>query len=665
MSRLRETLRTTVLVLGAGVAGLPIGQASTSAVAPVLRRVAAGMAKQENSLHSISIWGAARYRRAISGAGSAPVTVERIEFRATFDGHPQGRYRFFTRRVLRLCLNGDGPYFKQQSYSAAYNGRVGTYLKTLDGPVNKPFKVLAGRVSGWPPKGSRMFRNLSGWTFSIFGYPAQISGYDHERLSQIIANPPKEFSVTAAAKHAKAGRARVVLTITNRALRRVLVLTPERGYSIIAESLYLRSPPMASSHKNINRGTLSKRPCAVFRVRSFWGPTDGVWFPRSVTARTYTPDGRLRSEFFLHVTKVRLNNPDVNADTYVVHFPVGATVLDESTGRSIHVGGTPRQQMKAIERFAAAAVNLNWRKAAIYSRCRSLAQAESHVQRLEMAEDYAGAAKILARILQQMPGVADDLRRAGLMLMRLSKQPFPPYTTLCLHVDSDVMVLSISDWKDARPLVALFLKLARSNYQLQETMGKRWRDARLLAAMELEYAGKLCWRARRRHEAIHFLQQAVPLYRKLAQTQPTRKADVFFARATEQYFIDQTGVGGFQGFLKDVAPIIAEYKNTSWICQAATSIPFATPRFITGGADPRLYAYYIVVQHQLAANHADPYMEHLYFELGSTAQVLGLPKDEVKWYQKYLQLYPHSPLALTVRKMLASALGLLKRASAQ
>jgi hypothetical protein len=667
MSRLRETLLTTVLVFGAGVAVLPIGRASTSAVVPVLRRVAAGMAKQENSLRSISIWGAARYRRAISGAGSSPVTVERVDFVATFDGLPQGRYRFFARRVLRLCPNGAGPHFKQQSYSAAYNGRVVTYLKTLDGPVNKPFKVLVGRVSGWKPKAGRVFRNLSGWTYSIFGYPAQISEY--ERLSQIIAAPPKGFSVTAAAKHATGGRAKVVLTITNEALRIVLVLAPERGYSIIAGALYLRSPPMASIHSDINRGTLSKKPFAVFRVRSFWEPTDGVWFPRSVTASTYTPDGHLRSEFFLHVTKVRLNNPEVNADTYVVHFPVGARVLDESTGRSIHVGGTPRQQVKAIEK--AAAVNLNWRKAIIH-RCRSLVQAESHFQRLMMANKYAVAAKILARILEQMPGVADELRRAGWASIRRSRahfiSPYAVYITLCLHVDGDVTELGIRDWKEARPLIGPSLKLVRSNNHLRTAMDKLTHERRLLAnvvvAQESEYAGKLCWRAHRRHEAIHFLHQAVPLYRKLAQTQPNGKADVFYARATEQYFVDLTGVSGFQGFLKDVAPIIAEYKNTSWICQAAMSIQYI-PGFMTGGADPRRYAYFLVVQHQLAANHADPQMEHLYFDLGLTADALGLTKDEVKWYQRYLQLYPHSRLAPAVRKMLAGALGHLKRASAK
>lgn len=352
MSRLKETRLTTAMVLAAVLAGVPIGVASTSVPRPDMQRIAAGIAKQESSLHSISIWGSARFRGVVAGAGNAPVTIERVDFEATFDGLPQGRYMFVARRALRLWLNGAAPY-SEQSYSAAYNGRVGTYLETLNGAINKPFRVLSGRISGGPPKRSALLRSLSGWTYSVFGYPARFS--EHERLSQIVANPPRNFTITANAKDVSGGVSRVTLTIMDEAGKTVLDLVPSRGYSIVADSLYLRSPPTVSPRGKEHRGRLSTRPIESFRVRGFFGPIDGVWFPKLVTSRNYAPDGTIRSEFNLHVTKVRLNSAKAALGTYTVRFPVGSTVLDESTGQVIRIGGTPQQQLAAIEKAVTAA----------------------------------------------------------------------------------------------------------------------------------------------------------------------------------------------------------------------------------------------------------------------------------------------------------------------
>ena len=70
--------------------------------------------------------------------------------------------------------------------------------------------------------------------------------------------------------------------------------------------------------------------------------------------------------------------------------------------------------------------------------------------------------------------------------------------------------------------------------------------------------------------------------------------------------------------------------------------------------DPRLYAYNVVVYRQLAATQAhDPHMESLYNQLGFSAQQAGLTKDAVKWYRRYLQLFPHSRKAWVVRAELA------------
>lgn len=302
----------------------------------------------------------------------------------------------------------------------------------------------------------------------------------------------------------------------------------------------------------------------------------------------------------------------------------------------------------------------------LYNKCRSFSRAASHVQRLEMVDNhYAAAAKALGGMLKQMPKLADDIRRAGRESLHRSRwhrmrSPFSKYIHLCQWgLDSDVGVLSVFDWEGARTLVDPYLNLVRKNNQLRVAMDKLTRvpNANHLVAMECEFAGTLCWKARRRHEAIGFIHRAIPLLRQYITTlqfghgRRYAQSDVFVDEAVEKYFVDLTGVRGFQGFLMDVAPIIARYKNTWWICRAAMELPI--PHFATGGDDPRLYAYYLVVQHQLGANHTDPCVEHLYFDLGSTAQNLGLTKDAIKWYQKYLQLYPHASLAPAVRKVLA------------
>ncbi|MGC9261098.1 MAG: hypothetical protein ACP5I8_13615 [Phycisphaerae bacterium] len=303
----------------------------------------------------------------------------------------------------------------------------------------------------------------------------------------------------------------------------------------------------------------------------------------------------------------------------------------------------------------------------LYNKCRFFAQTASRVKRLETVDNhYAAAARTLGGMLKQMPKLADDLRRAGRESLHRSRwhrmqRPFSMYIQLCQGgLDSDFGVLSVFDWKEARTLVDPYLNLVRKNNQLRVAMDKltNMPNADHLVAMECEFAATLCWKARRRHEAIGFIRQAIPLFRQYITTlqfghgRRYAQSDVFVAEAVEKYFVDLAGVRGFQGFLKDVAPIIARYKNTSWICREAM-MELPIPHFATGGDDPRLYAYYLVVQHQLGANHTDPCIERLYFDLGSTAQNLGLTKDAIKWYQKYLQLYPHASLASAVRKVLA------------
>ena len=57
----------------------------------------------------------------------------------------------------------------------------------------------------------------------------------------------------------------------------------------------------------------------------------------------------------IHVSGVVVNDPHIDAETYVVRFPRGALVHDESTGRYIRITGTPAQQLQEIEAAVKAA----------------------------------------------------------------------------------------------------------------------------------------------------------------------------------------------------------------------------------------------------------------------------------------------------------------------
>ncbi len=326
------------------------GNGTIARGAESLAGVSARIARQEKAVRSIEIWAKFKLRSVIAGKGTRLRPLESAEFRALFDGLPAGRCRFDVRRMLSIWFNGPAP-FEEEAFSVAYNGRAGTQLKTLEGPFTKPFAVLHGRIYGHAPPNVAIFRFYAGWTATVFGFPVHL--YQQRPLSILLATPPKGWRISATSLSRGGGRHLCRLTIKMPIGTHVLLLDPDRSYAIESDEFY----PWTGRRTVSGQPVISRRPFDGVVIHGFWEPVPGVFYPKQVKAWTCSrvsipnPD----SVFTLRVTRVRVNVRGVNPNSFIVHFPLGTTVADQSTGKVIQVGGTVEQQMQAIEKAVTAA----------------------------------------------------------------------------------------------------------------------------------------------------------------------------------------------------------------------------------------------------------------------------------------------------------------------
>lgn len=336
-------------------------EASSSAV--LLRQAIAGIKSQETRVQAISV--RARSKVLLWSKKAGRMELENSDdLSAVFDGLPEGRCRVDNYRSLAAWAGAPSPYGISVN-SFAYNGLVFTYLQTKNGPFNAPISVRQGQISGsWPAFWGKTAQFSCGYAFSVFGFPAYFlhrkqrmplsavlsSGFGGHRLPE---GGIHGIITTAMEVTGGNGRRIVVITRTGGFGRNVLTFDPARAYSILAGKYFTWGSRIGTAGKAQWR--LHRRPFSQFIVHGLFNPAAGVYFPKMVTCSVYVSQQRANGPYTtakINVSRVMVNAP---VPAFVVSFPRGTIVSDQSTGQIIHVGGTPQEQMHQVEKAVAAA----------------------------------------------------------------------------------------------------------------------------------------------------------------------------------------------------------------------------------------------------------------------------------------------------------------------
>ena len=327
----------------------------------LLQRIEAGLRQQERLLHNVKVtaksisWGWNPAKRSLQETGTTQLTgvwcpggIFRADVHSVFGGYDPVARRSFS--------------WGETTYSVAYNGRVGTVYHGKSGRLGLARASHTGAVSGRWPQMAQGLTWDSGWFYSIWGLPEmfdwasrdpQHGQYLHITLLQFLKHPPHGAAISAKLASGNGARRAVLLTVAWES-KDVVRLDPSRNFAVVGDQQFFAVPP---KHPGL-KASWETRPEDTFTVTRFWQPAPGVYYPKRVVGITYLPSlswtiPALKA--IVNVTRVHINDPKVSASTFIVHFRPGATVMDESTGQEIQIGGTPEQQMRAIEKAVASA----------------------------------------------------------------------------------------------------------------------------------------------------------------------------------------------------------------------------------------------------------------------------------------------------------------------
>ncbi len=353
----RHTPIAIAAVLSVWTAGAAFA-ATTGPHGELLNAVMRGLKLQQQAVRNIKLTAVSKYfawnRKTIAPEGG-PTKVTALLT-------PGGRFRLH----VHALLGGYNPIAQRDfSYGEvvcdlAYNGRVGTAYTEKTGLLGNVRIVKIGSVSGGPPPvAAGYYGGSTGWAFTLWGilktldFDHQAPAYRRATLLEFLQKPPRRAKISARFIRSPHGRRLVALTVEWQS-KDIILLDPRRDFAVLGDRQYFAVPPNLKGGKS----QWKPKPMDLFTVTSFWHPAKSVYYPKRVVSASYAreikPTGPIERTI-LHVTAFEVNDPKVSAKTFILHFPVGATVTDQSTGRTYRIGGTPGRQITLIKGAVSAA----------------------------------------------------------------------------------------------------------------------------------------------------------------------------------------------------------------------------------------------------------------------------------------------------------------------
>jgi|GEM_PF-6771381 len=340
--------------------GVAIGPAWATDSASTLQQIMDGLRAQQKAVRNLRVTAVTHFSslnkdrkgmHSIGSTGISAIYTRGGRFRMHVHS-VSGGYNILAPAGLHLSRR-----FMAMDYAAAYNGRVGTFFIVRSGYVGKLSPPQTGQVNGGPPPVALNDLRWTGRSFSIWGLPQSLDwaavpnrpAYQEEGLLDFLENPPPGAQISAKFIHAQAGHSKAVLTIIWLS-KDIIELDPKLNFSVLRDKRYFVVRPPQKPNGRVH---WESKPEYIFTAAGFWNPAPGVYYPKKIVDDLFVP--RIQpagpvTENVLIIKKVRVNDPGVGANTFVLHFPAGTQVTDESTGQVIHIASTPQQQMKAIGR---------------------------------------------------------------------------------------------------------------------------------------------------------------------------------------------------------------------------------------------------------------------------------------------------------------------------
>lgn len=319
------------------------------------------IAREERGLHCIgyhALW------QNVQCHTGGKIEKNLVRSRVVLVGVPSGKFRWgvpesYTRGAVAPAIDRS---------ESAFNGSVYTrLLVTISHGKGQWFSLNHRRVAATPGPDGRMVYSFSGWDKTIFGFTSMLPKlpteprFRRQRFSQYIApnGQPKVQGGPATTLRAKWIRrnGHRLLEVTRVGWPSGVdqfCLDPARGYAIryFAQWSWHTERKPGGGFSVHTGGPLMER----FTAGKFKKILPGTFFPQRVTAEIYrlhpTPGApRWRAKAVLRIGHIRVNSAvHLRRGTFAVTFPRGAQVTDARTGKTIIVAGTPKQQLKEIEK---------------------------------------------------------------------------------------------------------------------------------------------------------------------------------------------------------------------------------------------------------------------------------------------------------------------------
>ncbi len=272
-----------------------------------------------------------------------------VKLAATYDGLPWGKCRADV-PIFQIRASGRPVY--AMSYSAAYNGSVGTYLQWSAGTSKKQVSLFEGDIGGKMPSAMSGANDCSGWMDSIYGFTSDMHFDYHPKFSAYIRPGQKGVALDARWASWNGKKYLRVTRIGDPLGKEVFMLDPRKRFAIAGYDCYgWQAKKKPTGRIYLVPGTRVRNE---FHVIGFLEPTPGIFYPSRIEGAAFSYDTAGKKKLFYTsvkvISKVTVNDPNVNNATYVVRFPRGAIVTDTATNKVIRIGGTRRQQLKEIEK---------------------------------------------------------------------------------------------------------------------------------------------------------------------------------------------------------------------------------------------------------------------------------------------------------------------------
>jgi hypothetical protein len=249
------------------------------------------------------------------------------EITAWFAGVPGSKVRIDYHRQIGRWFDGKAP-FAETSDRVAYNGRATKYLMMAMGPAGHANPVLEGELYAGRPRGVFDYADFAaGWRFSIFGMFDQFG----VRLSDMLARGNSAGSVTIRYDEQAGGGQVVRITLSDPGTERVLVLQPDKGYSLSSAEWRLRS------------GALLER----LTVTELTAVAPNLYYPRKAVRELFRPDGVPRCRSVYEASAISVNDPAWSDSVFDPDWPAGTPVQDRIAG-ALYVVGMDGQRLEQI-----------------------------------------------------------------------------------------------------------------------------------------------------------------------------------------------------------------------------------------------------------------------------------------------------------------------------